>query len=351
MPQKIEMIQPLDYPGWEDLVLTASNYSFFHSSNWARVLHESYGYTPVYWAAINDGRISAVIPCMEVNSILTGKRGVSLPFTDHCEPLLFERPASNELIPSLAARLIEYGKEASWSSIELRFGSAPCREPIPSSYVCYGHTVGLSENDDEMFAALRNSTRRNIKKATHAGVETRISHSMSDLKEFYHLNCLTRKDHGLPPQPLRFFEKVHEHILSKGKGIVALAKHEGACIAGAVYFHLGDQVIYKYGASNRTYQHLRANNIVMWEAIRWYARNGFRGLNLGRTEKENEGLLQFKRGWNVKERMINYYKYDLKKNTFVGERAGIFGGGRKIFRRVPVPLLRMTGSVLYKHIG
>lgn len=40
----------------------------------------SYGYLPLYFLK-EKGRLSAVIPMMEVVSILTGRRAVSLPFT------------------------------------------------------------------------------------------------------------------------------------------------------------------------------------------------------------------------------------------------------------------------------
>jgi hypothetical protein len=46
---------------------------------------------------------------------------------------------------------------------------------------------------------------------------------------------------------------------------------------------------------------LRANNLVMWEAIRWFSRNQFRSLHFGRTDQVQEGLMQFKRGWGAED--------------------------------------------------
>ena len=346
---EIEIINPLNYPGWDELVLSTNNYSFFHSSNWARVLHESYGYKPLYSTLIDTGRILALLPCMEIKSILTGNRAVSLPFTDYCEPII-EQGLSTEIFRRLLNNLISYGKKASWNSIELR-----CQISLPQqvspSYTCYGHTLDVSKKEDETFSAFRDSTKRNIRKAIKEGVKVEISNSLDSVKEFYRLNYLTRKDHGLPPQPFRFFEKVYEHVLSKDKGFVALSSYEDTYIAGAIYFHFGENAVYKYGASDRHYQHLRANNLVMWEAIKWYSQNGYKSLCFGRTEPENDGLLQYKRGWNAKERTINYYKYDIKKETFVSEASRPSGGRKRIFQSMPIHLLRMTGSILYRHIG
>ena len=70
-------------------------------------------------------------------------------------------------------------------------------------------------------------------------------------------------------------------------GFIVLGSYRGAAIAANVYFHFGDQVIYKYGASDKTYQHLRANNLVMWEAIKWACDKGYKAFSFlaGRSRK------------------------------------------------------------------
>jgi hypothetical protein len=68
-------------------VTAHSRFSFFHGSAWAKTLQGAYGFKPVYFTASEaDGR-SSILPLMEVNSWLTGRRGIALPFTDDCEPL------------------------------------------------------------------------------------------------------------------------------------------------------------------------------------------------------------------------------------------------------------------------
>ena len=171
------------------------------------------------------------------------------------------------------------------------------------------------------------------------------------MREFYRLNCLTRKDHGLPPQPFYFFKKVHEHIISKGFGFVALASSRGEYIAGAVFLHLGLKAFYKYGASNRKYQYLRANNLIMWEAIKWCCQNGFKHFCFGRTEPENQGLLQFKSGWGTTQQQINYYRYNFKEEAFVPGRSKTTGFHNRIFKNMPTPILNRVGALLYRHFA
>jgi lipid II:glycine glycyltransferase (peptidoglycan interpeptide bridge formation enzyme) len=89
----------------------------------------------------------------------------------------------------------------------------------------------------------------------------------------------------------------------------------------------------------------------MWEAIRYFAQKGCKSFCLGRTEPENKGLLQFKRGWGTKERTIRYYRYDMVKKTFVQNNSRLKGLHNAVFMRMPIPLLKITGELLYKHMG
>jgi len=282
---------------------------------------------------------------MEIKSFLTGKRGVSLPFTDECHPIADD---SDQFIVSLK-KLIKYGKKAGWKHIEFRGGQNTFKES-PTSEAHYFHTLDLDQDEQKIFSSFKSNTKRNIKKAVKENIKITLSNSLSSLKEFNRLNCITRKLHGLPPQPYHFFEKIYEHIISQKKGFVVLAYYQKKPVAGAVYFHFSGQAIYKYGASDRRFQHLRPNNLVMWEAIKWYAQNGFRSFSFGRTEPENKGLIQFKRGWGTGEETIYYYKYDLKKDAYV-KNSSTIKSSYTVFNRLPLPLLKLTGRMLYRHVG
>jgi len=353
--------------------MAAPGPSFFHSAAWARVLSSSYGYTPLYFTALDGGRVRALVPLMEVESFLTGKRGVSLPFTDYCEPILEEGIAFREIFD----QIIDYGKKRGWKYVEFRGGkdvfpvtgsqfpvaSSPTLDPRASSLVpspltgnvpfltYLGHTLDLTRGPSALSSGLRDSTRRNIKKAEKEKVEVRIETTAGAVAEFCRLNCLTRRDHGLPPQPRQFFTRLHQEVISRGAGFVALAYYQGKAVAGNVYFHSGRKAVYKYGASDKGFQNLRASNLVMWEAIKRLCGEGFRSLCFGRTEPENDGLRQFKRGWGAEEHEIPYFRYSLREKSFVpGKERGepVYA---RVFRATPAPVLNVIGSLLYRHMG
>jgi hypothetical protein len=346
MNAELKIINPLKYPGWDDLLLSNQDDCFFHSSSWAKVLCEAYKYEPLYFVMMEDTRLLALVPMMEVKSYLTGCRGVSLPFSDYCEPVAAEK----EYFQETMKRLVKHGKKKGWKSIEWR-GGEDLLEGSPHSSHYYEHVLNLSQDREKVFSNFHNNTKRNIRKAVWEGVVVKLYRSLESMNEFYRLHCVTRKKHGLPPQPYHYFVKIFEHVVSKNHGWVVLASHDNKNIAGAVFFHFGQKAIYKYGASDETYQHLRANNLIMWKAIKWFSQNGYQNLSFGRTDPENAGLKRFKEGWGTDERIIKYFKYDVVKEAFLHKSPQLTEFQKRIFSKMPRFLLRTTGALLYKHMG
>jgi hypothetical protein len=148
---------------------------------------------------------------------------------------------------------------------------------------------------------------------------------------------------------VEFFERVHAHLIAAGHGHIWLARHDGQTVAGAVFLTFGDNAVYKWGASRDSHQHLRANNLVMWEAIAWHAQQGYTALNFGRTGRANEGLRRFKRGWGATEHPITYLRVDL----LTGQRSvpddRTEGWHTALFRHAPPAVSRWIGDLLYRH--
>lgn len=347
MPPVSGTVNPLAEPGWDDMVAAHPAGSFFHTTPWARVLVESYGYRPVYFTVVENGTLQALLPVMEIRSVFTGRRGVSLPFTDYADPFGGEE----ERYRALASRAVQYGKEKRWSTLEIRGGKCPWPERM-SSREFLGHRLDLARSEKEVFSSFRTNMQRNIVRAGKDGVKVEISDSTEFMEAYYRLHCITRKGHGIPPQPLRFFRKVQEHVLRRGMGFIVLATFRQAVVAGMVFFHHGRKAIYKYGASNDAGKQCRANNLVMWEAIRWYLRKGFTEFCFGRTEGENEGLREYKRGYGSQEYPLHYYKYDIARSRVTEESAGEAAGSlSRYYRMIPIPISRVVGTLVYRHIG
>jgi len=170
------------------------------------------------------------------------------------------------------------------------------------------------------------------------------------MEDFCYLNELTRKHHGLPPQPRRFFKKFREYLLARGLGIVVLGKYGGRTVAASIFLRFGESGLYKYGASDRKWQQLRANDLVMWEGIRWCQQQGCKKITFGRTSATNDGLRRFKAGWGTREYLVPYIKFDFHRGTFVSDRDRAESGWhRHVFRVLPVFLSKIVGELFYRY--
>src|ERR1700683_255821 len=86
---RVYEINPLCDPRWEALVQSHPRSSVFHSTNWLRALQTAYGYDPLVVTTCSpDAALTNGLLFCRVNSWLTGRRFVSLSFSDHCAPLV-----------------------------------------------------------------------------------------------------------------------------------------------------------------------------------------------------------------------------------------------------------------------
>lgn len=346
MEQQIEILNPLEHKDWNKWLAPFEKSCVFHTSNWARVLSESYQYRPLYFTARSNGEVTGLVPTMEVSSLVTGKRGVSLPFSDDCEPLTSDAVSLQELMD----RIIAYGTEVGWKFLEMR-GSYPSASSDQCSRSFYKHQLQLQTDYEQAFSEFRHSTQTNIKKACRNGVQITFSRTEEALREFYRLHCLTRKKHGIPPQPAYFFDKIYKYIMAADLGDVILASHENRNIAAGVCFKFGQKVLYKFNASDYNSQALRANNLIMWNIYKHYATQGYKLLCFGRTSPNSDGLRQWKNGWRTEETDLHYFRFDFNKTRLVKEDYSTNGLATRLFHRMPIPLLRMFGKFLYRHVG
>jgi Acetyltransferase (GNAT) domain len=342
---EMRIYDPVHNPGWDHLVALHCDAGCFHTSAWAKVLHQTYNHQPFYLRFSRGRRLAALIPLMEVRSRFTGCRGVCLPFTDACEPLIFDP----EVVDLVRDRLVRFVEERGWRYLEIRGGKSfgPALSPAATFY---GHTLDLRYRVEELASRFDSAVRRAIRKAERSDVSVFVSRNRQAIDDFYRLHVQTRRRHGLPPQPASFFLNIYEHIIKPGLGFIVLARRGSRPIAAAVFFRFGKNAVYKYGASDKRFQEFRANNLVMWQGIQLLARTGVEKLHFGRTDCENDGLRRFKLSWGTQEETIDYFRVDPSGRQWLPPIRRNGGLHKRIFGRLPLVFNRLAGSILYPHL-
>ena len=164
------IINPVVEREWDKWIDSHPKTTVFHSSAWARVLVETYGHLPCYLRICAQGELIALVPVIEVQSLLTKRRGVCLPFTDYCAPLLFN-------VLSRAAvmdKVRQVARERKWSYFELRADSIISAGEATASESYYGHRLDLRPGGKQLFAGFEPSVQRAIRKAERSQLRATV---------------------------------------------------------------------------------------------------------------------------------------------------------------------------------
>ena len=345
----MDTLDPLASPDeWDRECRAHAGATVFHTAAWARVLATTYGHQPLYLRFRQAHGSAALVPLMEVKSLVTGRRAVCLPFSDYCAPLLPE----GVTLAHLQAPLEDLAREHRWKYLELRGGALPAtpETTLPPSF--HGHELDLRPGQESLWNGLDGSVRRALRKAQSHGLQLRVAHDEAALRGYFELHTLTRQRHGLPPQPWAFFRQLHrEKLIGPDSGFVVSASAQGRPVAAAVFLRCGTTAVYKFGASDERAWDCRPNNLVMWEGIRHLVATGAHTLHFGRSSIGQEGLRRFKLSWGATESAISYLQYLPLSRTWGAlipkpDRPLVHA----VFRRLPLVMNCWAGRLLYPHL-
>src|SRR5262245_5775159 len=182
----MRIVDPLRERTWDHLVALHHDANCFHTSAWARVLHQTYKHQPFYLLFSRGHRLAALIPLMEVRSLFTGRRGVCLPFSDACEPLIFDP----DTVGLVRDRLVRFAQERRWKHLEIRGGKFFQLAARPVARF-FGHTLDLRRGAQELTTHFASPVRRAIRKAERSGLSALILRNCQAISDFYQLHVQT----------------------------------------------------------------------------------------------------------------------------------------------------------------
>jgi CelD/BcsL family acetyltransferase involved in cellulose biosynthesis len=343
----INIINPLSDNRWDDLVARHPRASAFHQRGWLEALARSYGYEPIVLTSTPAGAplCDGMVLC-RVSSWMTGTRLVSLPFADHCEPLLNKRGESLEFMNWLRAEC----DRQRWSYVEFRpleAGHDLAHGLQPESSYCF-HELDLTPPLEGIFRRMHeNSFRRKIRRAEREGLSYEVGRSEQLVDEFHRLLAVTRRRHHVLPQPRAWFRNL---IGCMGDNVqIRLARKNGSAIATMLTLRHGPYVVFKYGGSDPRFHGLGAVPFLFWKLIEESKASGVEKIDFGRSDWNNEGLITFKDRLGTTRRLLTYYRYTNPRGDAV-TALGFLRSWKTMFS-LPDAILSMAGRVLYRHIG
>lgn len=342
-------VDPLVDKRWGEFLQVQPMSSVFHTPGWLRALSRTYDYEVHALTTTKPGRSldNGLVFC-RIKSWITGSRLVSLPFSDHCQPL-FSNSADLEILVEYLRGKVKRGKTKYCELRPLNLSSDYGTEMglAENSTYCL-HTLDLRPSQDELYRGFHKScVQRKVQRAEREKLVMQAGRSEKELAMFYHLLVLTRRRHCLPPQPLAWFRNL---IASFGDGLqIRIALKDDRPIAGILTLTSKCNVVYKYGCSDAGFHNLGAMPFLFWRAIREAKEQGATEFDFGRSETDNSGLISFKDNWGGIRRALVYYRYPVTESS--AKQYSRIGAASKAFSALPSFCLTTAGRLLYRHIG
>lgn len=345
---KINIINPLLDRRWDELVARHPKASVFHERGWLEGLARTYGYEPCVLTTAAEGEtLEDGIPLCRISSWVTGTRLVSLPFSDHCEPLLRDIGELPNFINWLRAE----GTKKPFDYVELRLLSEADgpRYGLQPSCSYYYHELDLAPRIEQIFQRMHdNSFKRKIHRAERERLSYESGRSKELLDEFYRLLKMTRRRHQLPPQPRAWFRNLVESVGERCQ--IRLTRKDGVAIAAMLTLQHRSCVVYKYGCSDERFHSLGGMPFLFWKLIQESKVGRSEKIDLGRTDLDNEGLMIFKDRLGASRKLLTYFRY---------ANQPIRGGSipfnsprlRHFVSHLPKAISSAAGRILYRHIG
>lgn len=346
-------IDPVHDPRWPLFLGRHSRATVFHTPDWLEALRRTYGYEPLaLTTCAPDDELSNGLVFCRIRSWLTGRRLVSLPFSDHCEPLVENEEELKCLLSALKRELdASRSRYAEIRPMTLPTGVPPGLEKAASFWM---HRLDLRPSLEELFRGFhRDCVQRRIRRAEREALAYEEGRSEPLLQRFYQLLTLTRRRQQLPPQPLAWFRTLIGCMGDKLE--IRLACKDGHPVASILTLRYKNTLVYKYGCSDAGFNNLGGTQLLFWRAIQKAKHEGLQTLDLGRSDPDNTGLITFKDRWGGKRFPLTYYRlYPAARcapNYVLSAARDQTSAATWVLSHLPDRVLIAAGTLFYRHMG
>jgi hypothetical protein len=315
--------------------------------SWLRALHSTYRYQPVVLTTASTGQpLSDGIVFCRVSSWMTGSRLVSLPFADHCEPLL-DNPES---LPAFSHWLQAECESTGARYVEIRPLTARFDRyaGVPESNSFCFHELDLAPSLEQIRCRThKDCFQRKVRRAEKERLSYEVGQSDRLLNEFYKLMVITRRRHRLLPQPRSWFRNL---LRTDSSAEIRVVRKNDVPVASIFTLRHGGTAVYKYGCSDARVHNLGGMTLLFWRFIQESKSSGVLSIDLGRSDWDNPGLVAFKDHMGAQKREVSYFRYRNCAQKSQSAAMAFLGSWNHIFK-LPDHALAWAGRVVYRHLG
>jgi lipid II:glycine glycyltransferase (peptidoglycan interpeptide bridge formation enzyme) len=201
----------------------------------------------------------------------------------------------------------------------LKNGAQPGRH----LFTKYTFQLDLTPSEDQLFANLDSKTRYNVRLAYRKGVKIVEDSTAQGMDTYLQILKETTKRQQFYAHSPQYFQKMWQELGDSGMIKIFHAVYEDTILSSWVMLIFDGVLYYPYGASRDIHRNVMANNLMMWEMIRYGKNQGCHLFDmwgsLGPNPDKNHswyGFHKFKRGYGGQ--LVEFVgTYDLVYNNLL----------------------------------
>ncbi len=330
---------------WKNF-LKEKKHLIFHRPEWKQFTEDSFDIKMKYFAVEDKGKIQLVFPVGVIDSLLFGKRLISVPYLEYGG---FAGDAD------YVGFAIDHIKDNYFNYDYLQV-----REGVPEKYLMENGFKKVEEanrfilnldKEEKIWKSISKQKRKAVRKAQDMKVEVRDI-GYHEVSRVYNIYLSEMKGFGVPAFPIKYFDNFWYYMIENGLGKALGAYLDGTLIAALLGFTYNDRVHITISVSKKGYLDYRPNDILHWEFIRWAIEEGYKIFDFGHVKK-GTGHYDFKEKWNTELKPLNNYYLFLKKKdiTDLNKDSMKYKLLRGLWRRSPKFILKRVGPKIRESIG
>jgi len=159
--------------------------------------------------------------------------------------------------------------------------------------------IDLTPSEENLMKSFSSKTRYNIRVAQRNGVVVKEDNSDKSFARYLELTAETVERQGFYAHSRKYHKLMWEILRKAGIAHLLTATYKGEIITTWILFVWKNFLYYPYGASTEEHKNVMANNLMVWEAIKFGKKLGLTTFDLWGRE-EGKGFTKFKEGYNPK---------------------------------------------------
>ena len=368
MSIKIRQIHSAHFHEWDRYVLNHPNSNLYHLSGWQNVIEKTYGLKTYYLMAIKSdlramsqqlpaNEIVGVFPLVHLKHFLFGNSLISMPFFDMGGILADNEDAEKALL----SESMKLARRLKAGHIELRHDKAlpwidrvnPTNSTNSLTIAMNSHKVrmllDLPESSEELMKSFKSKLRSQIRKPLKEGLKSKVG-GLELLDDFYDVFSTNMRDLGSPVHPKRLIKNVIQEF-PKSCRIITVC-NESHTMAGSVIVGFKKTLENPWASALREFSRLSPNMLLYWSMLEYACSQGFGVFDFGRSSPA-QGSYKFKEQWGAKPTQLHWHFIVLNGGVVDEEldQKSRFEKAIRYWQKLPVPLTRIIGPMIRKHIG